>query len=51
MSRSKHGEAQITALVKQLEACRRTEDVGREAGVGTQLYAIQVRGAGFDLSC
>ncbi len=43
MSRSKHTEAQMIAAVKQMEAGRKAEDVGREVGVSTHtIYAWEV---------
>jgi putative transposase len=40
MSVSKHTEAQIIAALRQVEAGRRAEDVGRECGVSKHtIYA------------
>jgi putative transposase len=33
MARGKHSEAEIIGVLKQLEAGRKAEDVGREMGV------------------
>ena len=51
MSKSKHSEAQIIAVVKQLETGRRAEDVAREAGVSTHtIYAWRAKYGGMDVS-
>jgi putative transposase len=40
MSRSKHSEAAIIGVLKQVEASRKVEDVAREQGVSKQtIYA------------
>ena len=51
MSRSKHTEAQMIAALKQMEACRKAEDVAREVGVSKHtLYAWKAKYGGMDVS-
>lgn len=51
MSKSKHGEAQIIAALKQVEAGRRAEDVARECGVSKHtIYAWKARFGGMEAS-
>ena len=51
MSRSKHTEAQIMAALKQVEAGRTMEDVGREYGVSKHtIYAWKAKYGGMDVS-
>jgi putative transposase len=51
MSVSKHTEAQIIAALKQVEAGRRAEDVGREYGVSKHtIYTWKAKYGGMDVS-
>jgi putative transposase len=51
MSRSRHTEAEMIAALKQLEAGRKAEDVGREVGVSKHtLYAWKAKYGGMDAS-
>jgi putative transposase len=48
MSRSEHTEAQIIAALKQVEAGRTAEDVGRENGVSAAtIYAWKAKFGGW----
>ncbi len=49
MGASRHTEAQIIAALKQVEAGRSVEDVGREYGVSKHtIYAWKVEYGGMD---
>ena len=51
MPRSKHTEAQMTAVVKQIEAGRKAEDVAREVGMSAHMiYAWKSKYGGMDVS-
>lgn len=51
MSASKHTEAQIIAALKQVEAGRGIEDVGRECGVSKHtIYAWKAKYGGMEVS-
>ena len=51
MSQSKHTEAQIIGALKQMEAGRKAEDVGREVGVSKHtLYSWKAKYGGMDVS-
>ena len=51
MSKSRHTEAQIVAALKQIEAGRKVEDVGREVGVSKHtLYSWKAKYGGMDVS-
>jgi putative transposase len=51
MGASKHTEAQIIAALKQVEAGRSVEDVGREYGVSKHtIYAWKAKYGGMDVS-
>lgn len=51
MSKGKHTEAQIIAALKQVEAGRRAEDVGRECGVSKHtIYTWKAKYGGMDVS-
>ena len=51
MSRSKHTEAQMIAVVKQMEAGRKAEDVTREVVVSAHtIYAWKSKYGGMDVS-
>lgn len=51
MSKSKHTEAQMIGALKQLEAGRKAEDVGREMGVSRHtIYAWKSKYGGMDVS-
>ncbi len=51
MSKSRHTEAQIIGVLKQLEAGRKAEDVAREAGVSKHtIYAWKTKYGGMDVS-
>ena len=51
MGASKHTEAQIIAALKQVEAGRSVEDVGRESGVSKHtIYAWKAKYGGMDVS-
>ena len=51
MTKSKHTEAQIIAALKQVEAGRTVEDVGREHGVSKHtIYACKARYGGLEVN-
>jgi len=51
MSRTRHTEAEIIAVLKQVEAGRKAEDVAREAGVSKHtIYAWKAKYGGMDVS-
>lgn len=51
MAKGKHSEAEIIGALKQLEAGRRAEDVGRELGVSKHtIYAWKAKYGGLDVS-
>ncbi len=51
MSKTRHTEAQIIGVLKQLEAGRKAEDVAREAGVSKHtIYAWKAKYGGMDVS-
>src|ERR1035437_5056911 len=51
MSRARHTEAEIIAVLKQVEAGRKAEDVAREAGVSKHtIYAWKAKYGGMDVS-
>jgi putative transposase len=51
MSKSGHGEAQMIAAVKQVEAGRKAEEVGREMGVSKHtIYAWKQKYGGLDVA-
>jgi putative transposase len=51
MSRSRHTEAEMIAALKQMEAGRRAEDVGRELGVSKHtLYSWKAKYGGMSVS-
>jgi putative transposase len=51
MPKSKHTEAQMIAAIKQMEAGRKAEDVGREFGVSAHtIYAWKAKYGGMDVS-
>lgn len=51
MSRSKHTEAQIIVALKQVEAGRTVDDVGREQGVSKHtIYAWKAKYGGMEVS-
>ena len=51
MTVSRHSEAQIIGVLKQLEAGRRAEDVAREAGVSKHtIYGWKAKYGGMDVS-
>jgi putative transposase len=51
MSKSKHSEAQIIGVLKQVEAGRKIEDVAREQGVSKHtIYAWKSKYGGMDVS-
>ena len=51
MSKSRHTEAQIIGVLKQLEAGRKAEDVAREAGVSKHtIYAWKAKYGGMEVS-
>jgi len=51
MARGKHSEAEMIGALKQLEAGRRAEDVGRELGVSKHtIYAWKAKYGGLDVS-
>lgn len=51
MSKSRHSEAQIIAALKQVEAGRSAEDVGREQGVSKHtIYAWKSKYGGLDVN-
>ena len=51
MSKSKHSEAQIIGVLKQVEAGRKVEDVAREQGVSKHtIYAWKSKYGGLEVS-
>ena len=51
MSKSKHSEAQMIGVLKQVEAGRKVEDVAREQGVSKHtIYAWKSKYGGMDVS-
>jgi putative transposase len=51
MSKSKHSEAQIIGVLKQVEAGRRVDDVAREQGVSKHtVYAWKSKYGGMEVS-
>lgn len=51
MSRSRHNEAEIIGALKQMEAGRTAEEVGRELGVSKHtLYAWKAKYGGLEVS-
>ena len=51
MSRTKHTEAEMIGALKQLEAGRKAEDVGREVGVSKHtIYAWKAKYGGMSVS-
>jgi putative transposase len=51
MSKSKHSEAAIIGVLKQVEAGRKIEDVAREQGVSKHtIYAWKAKYGGMDVS-
>jgi putative transposase len=51
MSKSKHSEAQIIGVLKQVEAGRSVEDVARDQGVSKHtIYAWKSKYGGMELS-
>jgi len=51
MSKSKHSEAQIIGVLKQVEVGRKVEDVAREQGVSKHtIYAWKSKYGGMDVS-
>ena len=51
MSKGKHSEAQIIAVLKQVEAGRKTEEVAREQGVSKHtIYGWKAKYGGLDVS-
>src|SRR5437016_2603207 len=51
MSKGKHSEAEIIGALKQLEAGRTAEDVGREMGVSKHtIYAWKAKFGGLDVN-
>jgi putative transposase len=51
MSRSRHTEAEMIGALKQMEAGRRAEEVGRELGVSKHtLYAWKAKYGGMTVS-
>jgi putative transposase len=51
MAKGKHSEAEIIGALKQLEAGRKAEDVGRELGVSKHtIYAWKAKYGGLDVS-
>ena len=51
MSKRKHTEAEIIGALKQMEAGRTAEDVGREMGVSKHtIYAWKAKFGGLDVS-
>ena len=51
MSKTRHTEAQIIGVLKQLEAGRKAEDVAREAGVSKHtIYAWKAKYGGMEVS-
>ena len=51
MSKSQHTEAQMIGALKQLEAGRKAEDIGREVGVSKHtIYAWKAEYGGMTVS-
>ena len=51
MAKGKHSEAEMIGALKQLEAGRKAEDVGRELGVSKHtIYAWKAKYGGLDVS-
>ena len=51
MAKGKHSEAEIIGALKQLEAGRTAEDVGREMGVSKHtIYAWKAKFGGLDVN-
>ena len=51
MSKAKHSEAEMIGALKQLEAGRKAEDVGREVGVSKHtIYAWKAKYGGMTVS-
>ena len=51
MSRTRHTEAEIIAVLKQVEAGRKAEDVARETGVSKHtIYAWKAKYGGMDVN-
>jgi len=51
MSRGKHGEAEMIAALKQVEAGRKVEDVAREVGVSKHtIYGWKAKYGGLEVS-
>ena len=51
MSKSRHTEAEMIGVLKQLEAGRKAEDVAREVGVSKHtIYAWKAKYGGMDMS-
>jgi putative transposase len=51
MSKSQHTEAQMIGALKQLEAGRKAEDIGREVGVSKHtIYAWKAKYGGMTVS-
>jgi putative transposase len=51
MSKTKHTEGEMIGALKQLEAGRRAEDIGREVGVSKHtIYAWKAKYGGMDVS-
>ena len=51
MSKSKHSEAQMIGVLKQVEAGRKVEDVAREQGVSKHtIYAWKSKYGGLEVS-
>ena len=51
MAKGKHSEAEIIGALKQLEAGRKAEDVGREMGVSKHtIYAWKAKFGGLDVN-
>ena len=51
MAKGKHSEAEMIGALKQLEAGRRAEDVGREMGVSKHtIYAWKAKYGGLEVS-
>jgi putative transposase len=51
MSRTRHTEAEIIAVLKQVEAGRKAEDVARESGVSKHtIYAWKAKYGGMEAS-
>lgn len=51
MAKGRHSEAEMIGALKQLEAGRKAEDVGRELGVSKHtIYAWKAKYGGLDVS-